>query len=69
MFRRIRKPNGRSAEYYRAWIKAVGQMWINHKPKRGSYRRVTRWWVKHEKKLPIRRTNARSVSRRRFVAA
>lgn len=57
MFRRIQKPKGKSAAYYRGWLMATGEMWRERKPKR----------------LPVlgRASSdaVRRVSRSRFVAA
>ena len=40
-----------SERYRHGWMIAVGDRWQVLKEKRGPYRRITRWFLKHKKKL------------------
>jgi hypothetical protein len=37
--------------YRRGWMVATGELWRTKKEVRGSYRRITRWFMAHHKKV------------------
>ncbi len=57
------KTAGDFVQYRYGWLMAMGDHWRIAKERRGKFRRVTRWFMKHDKKLRPNPNKKRDAAR------